>query len=391
MGCKTSGKTKYYLTIPARVNLLGNPADACEGAHATISAAIDCYARAVVEPAEAVVVEAETPAGERLARQAFDSPPPYPYDGDLDLLKGGINRLYAYSAQLRRRMAERGGVRITTQTEVPRQSGLGGSSLLVLLTLAGLRAFYALDPRLHNDYVLAELCQRVEARELGITCGYADRYAPLFGGLAYIDYRGKLHQRPLGEEPFAVYERLDRWADGLSLVIAYTGVTRDSGDVHRVMRARYLQEYAQYERGAPKPFAVHVMAQVGATAWRGKMAFMRGDWEAVGRLMGENHRLVDEMMAYCNLPGGAGEANNALIQAALAAGALGAKLTGAGGGGSVFALARPGEETALIDALLSAATRSGLENARAWRANVDGEGLRVQCVHKPNLRVVIKG
>ncbi len=374
MGCKT----KYHLTIPARVNLLGNPADACEGAHATISAAIDCYARAIVEPADSVVIEAETPEGERLARQIFDSLPPYPYDGTLDLLKGGINRLYAYSAQLRRRMAEGDGVRIVTSTDVPRQSGLGGSSLLVLLTLAGLRAFYALDSRLHNDYVLAELCQRVEARDLGITCGYADRYAPLFGGLAYIDYRGKLHQRPLGEEPFAVYERLDRWADRLSLVIAYTGVMRDSGDVHGVMRERYLQEYTQYERGAAKPFAVRVMAQVGATAWRGKMALLRGDWEIVGRLMGENHRLVDEMMTYCGLSGGAGEANNTLIQAALASGALGAKLTGAGGGGSVFALARPGEEPALIDALLFAAASAGLKDAQVWRAQLDVAGLRVR-------------
>ena len=364
------------LIIPARVNLLGNPSDGVEGAHATISAAIDTYAGATVEPADVLVLEAVTRGGETLACQVFDGSPPYPYDDTLDLLKGAVNRLHTYSPQFRQRLVERGGARIATWTEVPRQSGLGGSSLLVLLALAGLRVFYELDSRVHNDYVLAELAQRVEARELGITCGYADRYVPLFGGLAYLDYRGKLHQRAIGAEPFVTYERLDAWVPDLPLVIASTGVVRDSGDVHTVMRTRYLKEYADYERGGPKPFMLEVMGQVGATAWRGKMALLRGDWAEFGRLMAENHRLVDEMMAYCGLPGGAGEANNALIQAALAAGALGAKLTGAGGGGSIFALAQPGHEGELVDALRVAADGAGLRDAQVWRAHVDRDGLR---------------
>jgi galactokinase/mevalonate kinase-like predicted kinase len=372
---------RYQLTIPARVNILGNPADANEGDHATISAAIDIYAGATVEPASGLVLEAVTREGQTLARQTFAGPPPYPYDGCLDLFKGAVNRLYAYSSQFRRRLAELGGVRVATWTEVPRQSGLGGSSLLVLLTLAGLRAFYELDPYIHNDYVLAELCQRVEAKELGITCGYADRYVPLFGGLAYLDYRGKLYQKPIGEEPFATYERLDSWVPDLPLVIAFTGVVRESGDVHSVMRGRYLKECADYEihkLSDPRPFMLEVMKQVGDTAWRGKMALLRKDWTEFGRLMVENHRLVDEMMTYCDLPNGAGAANNVLIGAALAASALGAKLTGAGGGGSVFALAQPGHEEELLDALRAAACDAGLKHARVWRAHVDRDGLRQQ-------------
>ena len=108
------------------------------------------------------------------------------------------------------------------------------------------------------------------------------------------------------------------------------------------------------------------------------MTLLRQNWAEFGQLMGENHRLVDEMMTYCGLPGGAGEANNALIQAALAAGALGAKLTGAGCGGSVFALARPGHEEELVEALRAAAAAAGLEDARVWRAHVDWDGLQVR-------------
>jgi D-glycero-alpha-D-manno-heptose-7-phosphate kinase len=368
---------RYQLIIPARVNILGNPADGVEGAHSTISTAIDTYAGATVEPADGILLESITSDGDVLTSLALDELPPYPYDSTLDLPKAALNRLYAYSEQLRSRLTPSNGVRIATWTDVPRQSGLGGSSLLVLLALAGLRLFYDLDPLIHNDYVLAELCQRVEAQELGITCGYADRYVPLFGGLAYLDYRGKLFQKPLGEEPYVTYERLDRWCQDLSLVIAFTGLEHDSGDVHSVMRARYMDEYVVHrESGGPPPFMVQVMESVGSTAWRGKMALLEGDWHRFGRLMVENHSLVDEMMEYCGLPGGAGQANNSLIQAALDSGALGAKLTGAGGGGSVFALAEQGREDQLARALRAVADEAGLGGAQVWRAHVDLLGLR---------------
>ena len=136
----------YELIIPARVNILGNPADANEGAHATISAAIDTYAGATVEPRADVLFEAAAHEGETLVRQAFAGPPPYPYDGTLDLLKGAVNRLYAYSPQFRQRLAERGGVRIATWTEVPRHSGLGGSSRAGIARIGGPAGFLRARP-----------------------------------------------------------------------------------------------------------------------------------------------------------------------------------------------------------------------------------------------------
>ncbi|MGC9399549.1 MAG: hypothetical protein ACP5HM_10485 [Anaerolineae bacterium] len=374
----------FELTIPARINVLGNPSDANEGDFATISAAVDLYAGARVEPAEALVLEQcrRTQAGLTcVARQSFARDAlPLPYDGELDLVKGALNRLYAYSPELREKLAQRG-LRIATWTAVPRQSGLGGSSLFVLLTLAGLRAHYELDPREHNDYVLAELTQRVEARELGITCGYADRYVPLFGGLAYVDYRGKLHQRPIGEEPFATYERLDPWVEDLPLVAVSTGLQRDSGDVHGQMRPRYLQEHRDWSaRGGEIPPMVQFMVGAWETAWQGKQALLRGDLTTFGALMNRNHALVDAMMQYCGFAAGAGWANNRLIEVALDHGALGAKLTGAGGGGSVFALVEPGEEAALEAVWRAEIEKAGLQRAQIYRPQISRRGLTVEAV-----------
>jgi galactokinase len=194
----------YRLTIPARINILGNPSDANEGDFSTISAAVDVRAGGIVEADNDLVLEAlERTDGQFTTTRRLEfgrDQIPLPYDGELDLLKGAVNRMHHYSAEFRVKFAQRG-VRIATWTDVPRQSGLGGSSLFVLLALAGLREFYDLNRHVHNDYILAELTQRVEARELAITCGFADRYVPLFGGIAYLDYRGKLYQADIQAEP----------------------------------------------------------------------------------------------------------------------------------------------------------------------------------------------
>ena len=370
------------LTIPARINIMGNPTDALEGDFAAISAAVDLRAGARVEPAEALVMEQcrRTDGGlDVVARQSFALDAlPLPYDGELDLVKGAVNRLYFHSIELREKLSQ-GGVRIATWTDVPRQSGLGGSSLFVLLTLAGLRAHYDLDRQVHNDYVLAELTQRVEAKELGITCGYADRYVPLFGGLAYVDYRGKLYQRAIDEEPFATYERLDARVEALPLVAVSTGVRRDSGDVHGRMRPRYLQEHRDWnESGGEMPPMVQFMVGVWETVWQGKQVLLRGDLAAFGALMNRNHALIDAMMQYCGFAAGAGWANNRLVEAALDHGALGAKLTGAGGGGSVFALVEPGAEAALEAVWQAEIEKAGFDRAQLYRPKIARKGLIIE-------------
>jgi galactokinase/mevalonate kinase-like predicted kinase len=371
---------RYRLTIPARINVLGNPSDGVEGDFATLSAAVDVYAGAIAEPAPHLLLETLRHPDETVDRREHfrQDEIPLSYSGDFDLVKGAINRLYRYSEEFREKFQEEG-VRIASWTEVPRQSGLGGSSLFVILTLAALRAVYDLDPRLHNDYVLAEITQRVEAQELGITCGYADRYVPLFGGLAYLDYRGKLHQRPIGEEPYVTYERLDGRACELPLIAISTGVQRDSGDVHGQMRPRYIQEHEVWaEEGGEMPPMVQFMVGAWETAWKGKQALLEGDLETFGALMNRNHALVDAMMNYCGFVDGAGWANNRFIDAALETGALGAKLTGAGGGGSVFALVRPGAEEEVEAAWRAAATKAHLEGAQIYRPRVARTGLVVE-------------
>jgi galactokinase/mevalonate kinase-like predicted kinase len=365
----------FKVKLPARINVLGNPADANEGAHQTISAAINIWGGVEVRGGDALALamsEAEgVKAGAEVAAADFRA---LEYGQGFDLQTAAIRTLWNYSAELR----EKAGApwpRMRYWTAIPRQSGLGGSTVLVLLTLVGLVTHYKLNRRDHNDYVLGELAQRAEEKELGITCGFADRYVPLLGDIAYLDYRGKLFHAPIKEEPYCCYERLGRWVDEFPLVMCTTGVQHDSGDVHRPMRAQYLEEFKQF-RGdyASAPPMVRIMKQVGDTAWRGKIALLEGDFPRFGELMNDNHRLVDEMMRHCGFTEGAGEANNRIIAAGRQAGALGAKLTGAGGGGSVFMLAAPGQEQEIAAALSTALAQFGYDRGEVFIPSLVREG-----------------
>jgi galactokinase/mevalonate kinase-like predicted kinase len=366
----------FEVRLPARMNILGNPSDANEGAHQTISAAVNLWGGVEVGEGERLrmALTEEEGKGREIDSLEAKSFQDLEYGTGFDLQTAAIRTLWSYSPEFRDKASENLPV-MRFWTEIPRQSGLGGSTVLVLLTLVALARYYRLDRKKHNDYVLGELAQRAEEKELDITCGFADRYVPLFGDIAYLDYRGKLFHAPIKDEPYCTYEKLGRWVDTFPLVMCSTGVPHDSGDVHRPMRAKYLEEYKEfkgdYENG---PFMVRIMKQIGDTAWKGKIALLEGDLSRFGELMNLNHKLVDEMMRYCGFTEGAGEANNRMIEAGLKAGVLGAKLTGAGGGGSVFMLVEPGKEGKMAGVLSDALKSYGYDQGRVFVPSIVRQG-----------------
>ena len=376
-----SERSSFEVRVPARINILGNPSDANEGAHQTISAAVNIWAGVICRPAKKwhLVYLRRTGEDQFQPEQTLELPRGElpPYGSDFDLAVAAIRTLLRHSPEFKQKFPGRP-LALSYWSDVPRQSGLGGSTLMVLNTLVALIHHFELDRRRHNLYAVAEWTQRAEELELGITCGFADRYVPLFGDLAYLDYRGKLHHRPFQEEPYVTYERLGKWIEPPPLVAVCSGVPHHSGDIHRPMRARYLEEFKEF-RGdyESAPFLVRVMKQVGDLAWKGKIALLEGDLVRFGALMDENHRLADEMMRYCGHGEGAGEANNRLIRAGREFGALGAKLTGAGGGGSVFMLVEPGSEAETAAFLEKKLLAFGLTQGHVYIPSIVHQGLVV--------------
>ncbi len=366
----------WRISLPARINVVGSPTDAVEGAYATISAAVDVRGGAVVEPGDGLVFRRATATTDRRAalepraERRFACGPIVDPQG-FDVEAAAVNAFLRHAPELGDRMAD-GCMTVTTATDVPASSGMAGSSVLVLAVLAALRARYALDPHRFNDYVLAEIAQRAEEHDLGVVCGFADRYAPVLGGVAYIGYHGKLWHAPLGDEPFATYEPLGPRCPELTFCVATTGVQRDSGSVHAPMRARYLEE-----RRAGRGPLLELARALGETAWRGKIALLAQDLAELGRQIDRNQELVDSLMRHCGFSAGAGDEVGILVQAAKRAGALGAKLTGAGGGGAIFALPAANATEAVLEGLRGAGADAGLIEGGAFAGAANDVGVRV--------------
>jgi len=361
------------VSVPGRINILGNPTDGLEGDFCTISCAISLRTYGVFEESADFVVDVRTSEGAGSYQTVLKNE--YKYNGKYDIVKAAIRRLQGESPEFADRFGQ-AKFRLTTWTDIPPRSGLGGSSAVINMILVGCRSLYRLDAKHLNDYRLAEICTRVECEELGFTCGYADRYSTLLGGLAYIDYRGKLHHKSIDEEPYATYERLDHCVSELPMFIVHTGVARDSGNVHGVLRSRYLQELGGKAHG--EEFALEGMRRIADTAVQGKKRLLEGDWEAFGSLMNENHRWIDWVMRKAGFEEGAGKVNNLLIKDALEHGAIGAKLTGAGGGGCICVLAREGKKEELMAAMNTAIANHGLEDAKVYDFKISRTGYVVR-------------
>jgi galactokinase/mevalonate kinase-like predicted kinase len=218
------------------------------------------------------------------------------------------------------------------ESEIPLRSGLSGSTALVVALLQALLAWQDEYP---SPYRLAERARYIELNYLKVVCGYQDAYMCTFGGLNYMDFRGKQFYREAEAELFATIEPLAAYVPVLPFVLGFTGVQHASGAVHKPLRERWLEGEATVVEGYKR---------ITEIARMGKKALLMTDWPLLGRLMNENHAIQRDL-------GGSGESNERLIAAALETGALGSKLAGAGHGGTIIALWPWPDATRLEEAL----------------------------------------
>ncbi len=304
-----------HASAPGRCGLVGNPTDMYGGS--VLSCSTRERARCTLNP----------DAGDFLITVSGQSQTLHTAD-DLALRPGDyLNVVRAALTALEIDPAAAQPFHLSAETEIPMQAGLAGSTAILACIVGCLLAHLGL--RL-NPYQTAELVRQIEYDVLGIVCGFQDHYMTVFGGLNFMDFRDKNSAHTTDENtPFATVEPLASFMGDLPLVLAHTGVRHHSGSVHTSPRERWL-------RG--EPAVVDGYLEVARLARRGKRALLSGDWDTLAGLMNRNHAVVRDL-------GGSGEANEAMIAAALAGGATGAKLAGAGGGGTILALTHDRERT----------------------------------------------
>jgi len=231
----------------------------------------------------------------------------------------------------------RSGLIVRTSGEVPVAAGLGSSaSAFVSSALAAFRAL-GVDPMREQ---LIDAAMAGEKMVHGRPSGVDVEVAVSGGALRYVK---------------GVASRSLRIRSELPLVVVNTGVERSTGDM--VERFRSNLEAGGAEMRVLLDSMGGITDQIGA-------ALEKPDLDVVGRLMVANHVVLARFGV--SLP-----ILDRIVVESMGLGALGAKLTGAGGGGCAIALMKLG----LVDSLIARMGRMGLdsfpavfcaEGARAW-------------------------
>lgn len=214
------------------------------------------------------------------------------------------------------RVPIKGKWKVTWETQVPRSSGLAGSTALLAATLACV--FEANEMPLGTQSSFAELVRDIELVEAGVVCGYQDAYMVVHGGVQELDFEGK---HPIDSGPEGKLQ--PRQLNGEFLLVT-TGVERLSGSVHGPMRDRWL---------AGEKFVQDAMIELRQIAKSSSSL----DEEGLVKAMKRNFKLIQEL-------GGSGPEIDHLVQIAEQNGAKAAKLAGAGMGGTVICLTDSAEE-----------------------------------------------
>jgi galactokinase/mevalonate kinase-like predicted kinase len=313
-----SEQRKVVCSAPGRAGIIGNPTDMYGGA--VLSCSMALRARVTVSPARELVLEAGGEQFRVVSREDL-----HPRGDQFDLARAVLDYLRLPPLACH----------IHYDSEIPMRSGMAGSTALLV---ALLNALLMWQREKTNLYHLAERARYVELNYLKVVCGYQDAYMCTFGGLNYMDFGGKQFYRRAEAELFATMEPLAAHVSALPFVLGFTGVQHASSAVHKPLRERWLDGEAAVVAGYKR---ITEIARVG------KKALILGDWPLLGRMMNDNHAIQRGL-------GGSGESNERLIEAALEAGALGAKLAGAGDGGTIIALWPWPDATGLEEALVRA-------------------------------------
>ncbi|HEX6779708.1 MAG TPA: hypothetical protein VF099_15990 [Ktedonobacterales bacterium] len=232
----------------------------------------------------------------------FDSEDKLAYDGKLDLVKAAIRKLLT---------AKHGGFDLLLHSDAPPGSGLGASSAM-MVALVGLLKEYAHLPL--TDYEIADLACVIEREELGIQGGLQDQYAAAFGGFNYIEFLpDRVVVNPL-KISLDVMNELQ-----YNFLLCYTGTMRLSGHIIQ-------DQVDRYERREEK--TMEALRELKALTLEMKNALLRRELDNLGELLHrewQHKKMLSAKISNSRL--------DELYETAREYGALGGKITGAGGGG----------------------------------------------------------
>ncbi len=298
----------YRSNAPLRIGLAGGGTDTSPYADrfggAVLNATLNLYAHASLEPTDDGLVTLDSVDTNQSA--CFPAGEPVPLEGPLSLLQGICRRMMETHGR------RPGGFRLTTSVDAPPGSGLGSSSTLVVAVIGAFVEWLRLPL---GEYDIARLAYDIERVDLAMAGGRQDQYAATFGGVNFMEfYAGeKVVVNPLRVRREVLHELSH------NLLLDFTEKSRVSSQII---------EKQSRNVSAGTEASLRGMDQLKEQAARMKEALLLGELDRIGEIFDFGWQ------AKKNLADGITNPQiDALYSAALAAGATGGKVSGAGGGG----------------------------------------------------------
>ncbi|MGQ9542931.1 MAG: mevalonate kinase [Candidatus Bathyarchaeia archaeon] len=229
------------------------------------------------------------------------------------------------------------GFHLEVASQIPVGVGLGSSASTAVSSIVALAKF--LNMKLNTQ----EICDIAMIQERFI------HKQPSGIDPTIITYGGTILFR-IGHRPIRLPPK-----HGICFIVGNTGLTRSTGDL--VTRVSKHFEEGEYEK---------ISDEVGRLTLKAAKAYEKEDFKELGRLMDENHELLVRI-------GVSTPMLDRLVEASRTAGALGAKLTGAGGGGCIIALSTPECKERIAEAIRDA-------GGEPYRVLIDEFGARCHSV-----------
>ena len=217
---------------------------------------------------------------------------------------------------------------MTTYSDAPAGSGLGTSSTMVVTILKAFQEWLNIPL---GEYDMAQLAYDIERNDLGFSGGKQDQYAATFGGLNYMEFYANNHVivNPL---------RMKNWIRNEienSLVLFYTGTSRDSGKI-----------IEQQTKATKNEKSLEAMFEIKKQTAAMKEAVLKGDFNGIAESLHQNWLAKKKTASIISNPH-IEETYNYILEN----GGIAAKISGAGGGGFMMIWCDPKNRYNLIKAL----------------------------------------
>jgi len=312
---------------PLRLGLAGGGTDVapyCDvhGGY-VLNATLDRYAYAVIKTLDEPFVRFV--ATDQQTEKVKTITEPLVLNGKLDLHKAVYNEIIQRYNGRKPIPLE-----LSTFCDAPAGSGLGSSSTLVVVMI---RAFAELLNLPLDDYTLAQLAFKIERVDCGLQGGRQDQYSATFGGFNFMEFYADERAviNPLRIKNWIICEL------EASLILFYTGVSRES--------AKIIADQSDNVRAGAID-AMEAMHGIKREALVMKECLLRGDFGGIVESMRqgwENKKRSAKTVSNSHI--------DEIYDAAISAGALAGKVSGAGGGGFVMFFMPPDKRMDVIRSL----------------------------------------